>query len=234
MSDTPQPNVPSTPDFAAPVIPPTPVAGTPAPQFGEFAPVEQAPAAPAAPAQPAASAYTPPAFPQPTQAPAPQQQLAAQQQLYPQAAYPQQTAYPQASVEAGPVYGQPGFGQTPVKRRAWDVVLTIVLLVLGLGGMLLGVFYGFAFSSPALLDDVFRQQGLNGFSGDVGATPLVLIVSHVLLYVIAAGVSILLIVKKKIAFYVPLIAGVIAAVVFWGALVALMLSDPGFSQMSGL
>jgi hypothetical protein len=144
---------------------------------------------------------------------------------YPQQGYPQQ-AYPQ---QAQPVYGQPGFGSAPVaKRRTWDVVLTIILLVLGLGGTLLGVLYGIIFSSHELVDDAFRQQGLGGFDGEIGATPLVLIVSHVVLYLLAAGLSILLLVKKKIAFYVPLIAGVVAAVIFWTALIMLMMTDPSF------
>lgn len=230
-----------------------PVEGSPAPRFGEFAPVEsaQTPAA-AAPGQPvmysgtttpgapaagydAASApaqqnpgYPAAGYPQ-AQSGYPQQQGYPQQPGYSQPGYPQ-AAYPQAA----PVYGQPGFGSTPApKRRTWDVVLTIILLVLGLGGTLLGVLYGIIFSSPELIDDAFRQQGLGGFDGEVGATPLVLIVSHVVLYLVAAGLSILLLVKKKIAFYIPLIAGVVAAVIFWAALIMLMLSDPDFAATYG-
>ena len=45
------------------------------------------------------------------------------------------------------------------------------------------------------------------------------------------GVSILLLVKNKIAFWVPLTAGVVAAIVFWGSLMAIVFSDP--SLMSG-
>lgn len=219
MSDAPQQPVPATPDAGASPVPPIPAAGTPAPKYGEFAPVEQAPAGAVPPTYPgAASAAPQPAYPHATQP------------AYPQGAYPQGAGYAQP----GPVYGQPGFGGAPVaKRRTWDVVLTIILLVLGLGGMLIGVLYGIIFSSPELIDDAFRQQGFNGFNGEVGATPLVLILSHVVLYLVAAGLSILLLIKKKIAFYVPLAAGVIAAVVFWAALFALMLSDPSFSSSAG-
>jgi hypothetical protein len=39
-------------------------------------------------------------------------------------------------------------------------------------------------------------------------------------------VSILLLIKNKIAFWVPLTAGVIAAIVFWGTFMAIMFSDP--------
>jgi hypothetical protein len=259
MSDAPPPSVPPTPDpgqQATPAVPP--VEGSPAPRYGEFAPVEsaQTPAA-AAPGQPvmysgtttpgapaagydAASApaqqnpgYPAAGYPQ-AQSGYPQQQGYPQQPGYSQPGYPQQ-GYPQAAYpQTAPVYGQPGFGSTPApKRRTWDVVLTIILLVLGLGGTLLGVLYGIIFSSPELIDDAFRQQGLGGFDGEVGATPLVLIVSHVVLYLVAAGLSILLLVKKKIAFYIPLIAGVVAAVIFWAALIMLMLSDPDFAATYG-
>jgi hypothetical protein len=240
-----------------------PVEGSPAPRFGEFAPVEsaQTPAAAAAgqpvmysgtttPGAPAAGydaasapaqqnpGYPAAGYPQ-AQSGYPQQQGYPQQPGYSQPSYSQpgypQQGYPQAAYpQVAPVYGQPGFGSTPApKRRTWDVVLTIILLVLGLGGTLLGVLYGIIFSSPELIDDAFRQQGLGGFDGEVGATPLVLILSHVVLYLVAAGLSILLLVKKKIAFYIPLIAGVVAAVIFWAALIMLMLSDPDFAATYG-
>lgn len=160
------------------------------------------------------------------------------QQGYPQQGYPQQ-GYPQGGYPqpgyAQPVYGQPGFAGAPVpKRRTWDVVLTIVFLVLGLGGMLLGVLYGVLFSSPELLSEGFQQQGLGEFNGEVGAAPAILIASHVVLYLIAVGLSILLLVKKKVAFYVPLIAGVLAAVIFWVAIFMVIASDPDFASTAGL
>jgi len=227
MSDAPTPSVPPAPESGQPVAPPAPVAGTPAPRYGEFAPVEsaQAPVA-AAPGQPTMySGSAAPVAPQGGYPQAPDAQAPNAQAPYLQTPYPQ----------AGPVYGQPGFGATAApKRRTWDVVLTIILLVLGLGGMLLGVLYGIIFSSPELIDDAFRQQGLGGFDGEIGATPVVLIASHVVLYLVAAGLSILLLVKKKIAFYVPLIAGVVAAVIFWSALVMLMLTDPDFGRVYGV
>jgi len=221
MSDATTPSTPSVPPVPGAPVPPAPgapvppVAGAPAPRFGEFAPVEstQAPAS-AAPGQPTMYSGVP-ATP-----------AAAPQYAQPQAAQPQY---------AQPVYGQPGFGvAAPApKRRTWDVVLTIILLVLGLGGMLLGVLYGVLFSSPELIDQAFREQGLGGFSGEIGAAPIVIIASHVILYLLAAGLSILLLVKRKIAFYVPLIAGVVAAIIFWTSLVMLMLSDPSFTATYG-
>jgi len=114
-------------------------------------------------------------------------------------------------------------------RKMWDVVLTVILLVMGLFGMLAGVTYGIIFTDPALLDDAFTQQGLSGFSGDVGAAPAVLIISHVVLYLLALGSGIPLLIMRKVAFWAPLAAGVIAAVIFWGTIIAVVASDPGLT-----
>jgi hypothetical protein len=128
---------------------------------------------------------------------------------------------------AAPAYGTPVYGGAaqPVKRRrTWDLVLTVILLVVGFFGMLIGLFYAWAFSDPELLNDA--MGGMGGFNGTIGAGPTIIAVSHVVLYLIALGVGILLMVKNKIAFWVPLSAGVIAAFVFWGVMVSILLSDP--------
>jgi hypothetical protein len=101
--------------------------------------------------------------------------------------------------------------------------------VVGLFGMLAGVTYGVIFSDPALLDDAFSQQGLSGFNGDVGAAPAVLIVSHVVLYLLALGSAIPLMIMRKVAFWAPLAAGVIAAIIFWSTVIAVVASDPGLT-----
>lgn len=142
-------------------------------------------------------------------------------------------AVPAAPAPSGavPTYGAPGTGAPVKRRRTWDLVLTCILLVLGLFGMGIGLIYAAMFSDPAMVRDVFdeayRQSGLGGWNGTVGAAPAVIAISHIGLYVLALGVSILLLVKKRIAFWVPLTAGVIAAIVFWGSLMGIVLSDPG-------
>ena len=140
---------------------------------------------------------------------------------------------------AAPAYGTPGSGQPvygavpPVKRRrVWDLVLTVILLVIGLFGMGIALIYAAIFADPVLVKEVFDQaygqSGLGSWNGGVGAAPAVIAISHVVLYLIALGVSILLLIKNKIAFWVPLTAGVIAAIVFWGTFTAILLSDPTF------
>ena len=113
------------------------------------------------------------------------------------------------------------------RRRTWDVVLTSLLLVLGLIGASLGVVYGVMFTDPALLRDVLADQGYPGFDAKPGAVPAVLVISHVVLYLIALS-SIGLLATKRIAFWLPLAAGVVAAIIFWSCLFIVVSSDPGF------
>ncbi|HWH98429.1 MAG TPA: DUF6264 family protein [Pseudolysinimonas sp.] len=131
---------------------------------------------------------------------------------------------------AAPAYGQPQHAPPVRRRRTWDLVLTVILLVVGVIGMSIGLLYAAIFSDPALVqetfDEAYRQAGLDGWNGSVGAAPAIIAISHIVLYLVALGVSILLLVKNKVAFWVPLTAGVIAAIVFWGSLVAIVLSDP--------
>jgi hypothetical protein len=111
-------------------------------------------------------------------------------------------------------------------------VLTVVLYVLGFFGMLGGIFYGVVLSDPALLNQALQQQGYGSITGGTGAAPAVLIVSHVILYLIAIGGSLPLLITKRVAFWVPLACGIIAAVVFWGALFAVVASAPGLLPTS--
>ena len=113
-------------------------------------------------------------------------------------------------------------------RRTWDVVLTVILLVLGLIGASLGVIYGVMFTDPDLLRDVLAQQGYPGFDPQPGAVPAVLVISHVVLYLLAVGGSIPLLIGKRIAFWVPLAAGIVAAIIFWSCMFIVISSDPGF------
>jgi uncharacterized BrkB/YihY/UPF0761 family membrane protein len=120
-------------------------------------------------------------------------------------------------------YGAASYPQQPgpAKRKTWDVVLTVILLVVGLLGMLFGVSYGILFTDADLIDQAFQQQGLPGFSGDV---------SHVVLYLLGLAVAIPLLIRRKVAFWAPLTAGVIAAVVFWVTVFAVIASDPTLMQ----
>jgi hypothetical protein len=165
-------------------------------------PVPPAPPAPPVPPVPQYGEYAPGGYvaPQPVAGPAPAQ-------TYGAASYPQ---------------------QAPVRqRKTWDLVLTSILLVMGLFGAGIGVIYGLLFTDPTLLAEAFEQQGYPGFDGDAGAAPVILIVSHALLYLIALA-AIPLLIARRVAFWLPLAAGIVAAIIFWSTLVGVLLSDPGF------
>lgn len=175
------------------------------PQYGEYAPAGQvSPATPVAPAAPA-NPYGVPGYAAP--------------------ATPSNTY----GVPAAP--GAPAHEPPTRKRRTWDVVLTSILLVLGLLGTGLALLYAFIFANPELLDQTMQSQGFGGFSGDVGNSPAILAISHILLFVVAAALSIVLLVRGRIVvFWIPLAAGVIAAIIFWSTVISVILSDPSFVQ----
>lgn len=130
----------------------------------------------------------------------------------------------------------PGFGMPPVKpRRTWDLVLTIILLVTGLIGMIAGLVSAVTFGDPAFevaFQEALGQQGLSG-DLDFGPFATVVAVSHVLLYLVALGVSIPLLIANKVAFWVPLTAGVLAAFVFWGGYFVVIFSAVDLSGYTG-
>ena len=167
---------------------------------------------------------TPPVPPAPPGPPAPPVPPVPQYGEYAPGGYvaPQPVAGPPQPLPYGAAsYPQ----QAPARqRKTWDLVLTVVLLVLGFFGMIIGVLYA-AFLGE-ILQEAYRQEGLGTFSGDTGAAGSIIVVSHVVLYLIAVGGSIPLLLSKRVAFWLPLAAGVIAAIIFWGALFVVMLNDP--------
>ena len=186
-----------TPAAPPPPVPPAP----PVPRYGEYAP-GYTPEAPAAPA--AASAPVP--------APAP--------------TYGYATPAAPAVPEYGYGYVAPG---APVvrRRRTWDLILTVVLLVIGLFGMGIGLLYGAILSDRTLLQESLSTQGYT-WDGEIGAAPAIIVVSHLLLYFGAVGASIPLLISGRVAFWVPLSAGVIAAIIFWVTIFGVFFSDPNF------
>ncbi len=135
---------------------------------------------------------------------------------------------------AGAPTAAPGYAPPARKRRTWDLVLTIILLVLGLFGTVAGLGYAAIFATPSLLDETMKSAGFGGFSGSVGSAPAILAISHIALFVIAVGLSILLLARGRIVvFWVPLATGLAAAIIFWVVIFSVILSDPNFVQNYG-
>jgi len=197
------PPVPPTAPPAPPQAPPAPPAAPePArpevPKYGEYAPAD------------ATNPYGVPGYPAAASAPA-----------APADAAPADAA----PVYGAPTYAAPGYAPPVRTRRTWDVVLTSILLVLGLIGMSLGLLYAWAFTNPEILRGALAQQGL---TGDLkpGIAPAVIAVSHIVLYLLALGLSIPLMIRgKAVVFWIPLVIGVVAAVIFWISLGIVVSSD---------
>jgi hypothetical protein len=141
-------------------------------------------------------------------------------------------------VQPAPAYGVPAYGTpvygapvAPTGRRTWDLVLTIILFVMAVIGAGLGIFYGVIFLTPGLFAEVLGQQGYGTPSIATEGPGAVIVISHLLLFVLGVGIGILLLVKKKVAFYAPLAAGVIAAIIFWVVASQVFLSIPGFTNV---
>ena len=196
------PPVPPTDPPAPPVAPPAPPAPPEpqrpdVPQYGEYAPVD---------------ASNPYGVPGHATAATP-------------AAVPTIPAAPEVPAYGVPAFGAPAYAPPVRKRRTWDVVLTCILLVLGLIGLSLGLLYAWAFTNPEILNGALAQQGLSG-TLTPGAAPAVIAVSHIVLYLLALGLSIPLLIRGKgVVFWIPLVIGVIAAVIFWVSLGIVISSD---------
>jgi hypothetical protein len=110
------------------------------------------------------------------------------------------------------------------KSRPADVAITSVLLALGLIGMFVGT------SSALVLKDALTSEAtkygvIYDAPANLGALGAFIAISHVVLYLAALGVSIPLLITRRVAFWVPLVAGVVAAIIFWAILISLIVSD---------
>ncbi len=121
----------------------------------------------------------------------------------------------------------PYYAQQPGRQplRTADLIVSVILLAVGLFGALTGVNAGVRLDY--LMQVEYTQFGLDEYVrvGPFVAVQAVIIVSHLLLFVIAVPITITLIRKRRIAFWVPLTAGAIAAIIFWVAMSVLIFSD---------
>ena len=112
--------------------------------------------------------------------------------------------------------------QTSARRAvpSWDRGLTVGLLVVGLFGALVGWLIGstLGVSLGPALEEYGIEPGAMPAWLDAAGTAVA--VTHALLYVVAVALSVLLIRAGRPAFWAPLAAGIIAAIVFWSVLSA--------------
>lgn len=118
----------------------------------------------------------------------------------------------------------------PSPRRTSDIFLTTMLLLLGVVDVVTG------FSQFRSLADTVRatyaSQGFPAFTADAFANDvgIVINIARVAILVLAIIVSLLLIRLHRRAFWVPLAAAVLAALVVVTCVLVVILHDPAFAQ----
>jgi hypothetical protein len=117
-----------------------------------------------------------------------------------------------------------------VRRRTWDVVLSTVLLLWGVFDVVTGLaVFG---NLGVALRAASEQQGIEGFSSVEYADQIGgwLNIARVALLVLAIVVTLLRLARNRIAFWVPLTAGAVAALLVVICVMVIFLADPGFAQ----
>jgi hypothetical protein len=122
-------------------------------------------------------------------------------------------------------------GVVPVRRRrTWDLVLTIALLAYGLVTVLTSL--SGAGDLGRTVEQVYAIQGLGDYTPTALAGTLTTVANaaQVVLLVVAVLVAYRLLKAGRIAFWVPLVAGVLASVLVGIFGLTLMVSDPAFQD----
>ena len=197
----------------SPATPPIP----PRPAYGEYASPEHAEAARLA--QLAASQ------------PAPTQQPVQDAQAPGTYGQPQQP-YSAQPYSAQPYSAQP-YGQQPGQRplRTGDMITSIILLAVGFFATIYATLNALSLTMQFQL--LYEDNGISGnYEPSVGSSvaTVVIIASHVILLAVAALVTVTLIRKRRVSFWVPLVAGVLAFVIFFGSVLAVVLSDANLME----
>ena len=115
-------------------------------------------------------------------------------------------------------------------RRAWDLPLTVGLLVLGFLLTLQSI-EGFLNFGSTVSQSV-SQAGLDvEFGPEADVAGIILLLIHFALLLAALGVSVALLRAHRLAFWVPLTAGVLATIADVVTLFVLMLGNPAYTSL---
>lgn len=138
---------------------------------------------------------------------------------------PPVVAQPEASVESSRSAGSAS-AHPAATPRAWDRVLTAVLLGIGTLNVLTGIPTMLAL--PRVLDDQYRTQGFGTYTSDALASTIGVVINvvGVLILIAAILLSLRRLRSGRLAFWIPLVAGATLFVVTGVLVVAAMLGDP--------
>lgn len=136
---------------------------------------------------------------------------------YRQAPPPTTPPYPGAAPGAAP-------GRAPAPR--WNLTLTILLIAFGFFGMSYSVAILQAF--PTSMQLLHSSQGLGDFTPAAAVGTLITVgtVTMTGLWALSTGLAVWQLVRRRMAFWIPLTAGVVALVVLFVFLAIILSTDP--------
>lgn len=118
------------------------------------------------------------------------------------------------------------FGPGPLGVSAWDRPVTLGLLLIGL----LGTFFSASILTalPQAVQMLYTQQDLGSYTPAASVAGLITggIIVQALIWLGTAAWSILLLVRRRRAFYAPLIGGVVSFVAIFVFMSIVLASDP--------
>ncbi|WP_434318003.1 DUF6264 family protein [Leifsonia sp. P73] len=129
--------------------------------------------------------------------------------------------------------GQPGYGhpypsspQLRADAPRWNVTTTIVLLVVGFFGMSYSI--GALQGLPSAMQLMHSSLSLGKYVQDPSVGPLITAgtIAMAGIWAVSLGLSVWLLVQKRLAFYVPLIAGIVAFITLFVILGLIFSTDP--------
>ncbi len=139
------------------------------------------------------------------------------------------------TLEAPPVAPPPPWGQAALPAqtgaRRWDLFLTALLVAYGLWSVISGLVQYSNLTTVA--QTFYTSQGIGTFTSTrpalAMALGLVINVSDVVIFIVVAYIAFRLLRRGRVAFYVPLIGGIVTTIIAAVCLVTFLATDPSFS-----
>lgn len=118
-------------------------------------------------------------------------------------------------------------------RRRWDLALSIGMLAYAAVTILAG--FSQYSDLPSLLNQVYAQQGIGTFAGtEFAATAgFAINASNLIIYASVLPLTVARLRTRRIAFWIPLAGGVLAAIITGSLMIAVMVNDPTFIEYVG-
>jgi hypothetical protein len=127
----------------------------------------------------------------------------------------------------------PGGVLQPRPASRWDLPLTVLLTVFGFFGLSYSI--GILQAFPAYLQLLHSSQGLGDYTPEpvVGTIVTIGTITMGGLWAVSTGLAVWLLVRKRVAFYVPLITGVIAFIALIVFASLMVSTDPALLDVYG-